>query len=86
VVDFGFQNVKWYDLVHFSTKVVVLCYSLPLGWAIASCSWNSGRRRTEEAKKKKKICYTPFGCMELGQETRIPEFGTEFWRLEWHGN
>jgi hypothetical protein len=28
VVDFGFQNVKWYHLVHLSTKVVVLCYSL----------------------------------------------------------
>jgi hypothetical protein len=27
-VDFGYRNVKWYHLVHLSTKVVVLCYSL----------------------------------------------------------
>jgi hypothetical protein len=26
----GFENVKCYDLVHFDTKVVVLCYSLYL--------------------------------------------------------
>jgi hypothetical protein len=28
MVDFGFQNVKWYHLIHLSIKVVVLCYSL----------------------------------------------------------
>jgi hypothetical protein len=28
MVDFGFQNVKWYHLVHLCTKIVILCYSL----------------------------------------------------------
>jgi hypothetical protein len=28
--------------------------------------------------------YTLFGCMELGQESGIPEFGSEFRCLEWY--